>query len=232
MKRTCILLTVVLVLAGVVVGVFWFQLGGETDKLISENLKGQQEKMDGNNKAGGKGNVSEPSTEYSIRPDFSKVKDFKNTLSLQKGVSVKYGDGWVGKKMENPENIVSGQLIKTVGNRSYEISLGEIEYALPVGNIDNFSLKLYDETLSNNKPYAIVVSSYSYSDEEGDFAYISSCSTKEGKACPISLQKTNLLIMLRQNIAGAQEPKGLNFSRNDDQQILSEFSEIASTLQY
>ena len=234
MKRTTLILLGVLVLAAIG-GAFLFIQKQDVSKMSSTNLN-QDAQTPGTSQENVKENnqnpILQPSSEYSVRPDFSKVKDFKKTLSLQRGVSVKYGDGWMGKKMENSDNVVSGQLVKTVNGRSYEISFGEIEYALPAGSIDNISLELYDETLINNKSHAIVVSSHSYSGEESDFAYISSCSAKEGKACPIPFQKTNLLIMLRQNIVGAQEPKGLDFTRQDDQQILAEFTEIASTLQY
>lgn len=165
---------------------------------------------------------------YAIRPDFSKVKDFKNTLTLQKGVSVKYGDGWVGKKMENPDNVVSGQLVKTIGGRSYMISMFDINN--PTTDISD--TKVYAIFDIKNKSHAIVVSSNSSTDGKHDYASVSACSERTQKDCSLTLDKNYLLMMLGQYVPNAQESVSLDFSRLDDQQILAEFAEIASTLNY
>lgn len=242
MKRTTLILASVLVLASTIGGIFW--LKQKEDVLEMSPIKSNQNtQTSGTNQENSKENdqnpVLQPSSDYSIRPDFSKVKDFTQTLTLQKGVSVKYGDGWVGKKTGDDE-FVSGGLFKTVNGRSYVIGFQEnnAEYLSADGAYANGSLKVYQEVMINNKPHFITTSSLSAKDPIGekvyDYAYVSSCPVKTTEACSLPLSSTSnlLFIMLRQDVPGAQYPVELDFSRPDDQQILAEFAEIMSTLKY
>jgi hypothetical protein len=230
MKKVHLILFLILTLVVAIGGFLWFQQKEKT-RLAVEGQQGQNRPEDiGKNDSQ---NVAlKPSADYPIRPDFSKEQDFKDTLILQKGVSVRYGNGWIGKKNANPDDVVSGQLAKTVNGRAYMIILAEIEYPSPNGKFDDVGIKVYDEVQINGKPHTIVVTHLTSSTDTFDFSYVSACSVMSGNACPIQLGKTNLLVMLEQNVSGAQEPKGLDFTRRDDQQILAEFAEIASTLQY
>lgn len=176
------------------------------------------------------------SPEYPIRPNYSRVKDFKNTLELQRGVRVRYGDGWTAKRNDYQDGGVSGGLFKTVNGRSYVIGFQEnnLEYLSAEGAYANGSLKAYAEIQIHDKPHFIITSSVVTGSDRVDYAYISSCPVKATEACSLPLKSTpNLLfVMLRQNVPNAQYPVELDFTREDDQQILAEFAEIASTLQY
>lgn len=175
--------------------------------------------------------------QYTVRPDFSKVQTFKNTITLQKGVSVKYGNGWVGKKTGDNE-FVNGQLTKTLNGRSYVIGFQENnkEFLVNEGAYANAKLKIYEELQLNGKTHYIFTSSNTFNSSLGsetyDLAYISACPVKTREACSLPIEEGLLFITLSQNVPNAQEIVGLDFSRQDDQQILAEFAEIMSTLQY
>lgn len=230
MKRTTLILLGVLVLAAIG-GAFLFRQKQDVSKMSSTNLN-QDAQTPGTSQENVKENnqnpILQPSSEYSVRPDFSKVKDFKKTLSLQRGVSVKYGDGWMGKKMENSDNVVSGQLVKTVNGRSYEISFGEINHS----TTDITDAKIYAKFDVNGKTHSIDITSISSVDGIHDYASVSSCSEQTQNDCSLTLGKNYLHMMLRQYVPNAQESVSLDFSRSDDQQALAEFTEIASTLKY
>lgn len=237
MKRTTLILLGVLVLAAIG-GAFLFRQKQDVSKTSSTNLN-QDAQTPGtsqeNTKENNQNPILQPSSEYSIRPDFSKVKDFTKTLMLQRGVSVKYGDGWVGKKTGGSE-FVNGQLIKTVNGRSYLINFQEngVEFFSPDLQKNSIQSSAYQEIQINGKSHFIfVVSNVSSENGRYDFTYlVSPCPAMQDKACSLPLKGGLLYVSLEQYVLGAQEAKPLDFSRKDDQQILAEFAEIASTLQY
>ncbi|MFA9262671.1 MAG: hypothetical protein ACEQSB_04995 [Undibacterium sp.] len=224
-KRLFIILGVVALLAG---GVLWCSttIKRQKDPAVTPVVNQQEQEE-----------TFEPiKVEYSVRPDFSKVQAFKNTLKLQKGVSVKYGSGWVGKKTGDDE-FVNGQLIKkTASGRSYLIGFQEngIEFFSPDLQKNSLKSSAYQEVQINGKPHFIlVVSNVSSGDGRYDFTYlVSPCPNMEDKACSVPLKGGLLYVSLEQYVPNAQEAKPLDFSRKDDQQILAEFAEIMSTLQY
>jgi hypothetical protein len=166
-----------------------------------------------------------PSEDYAIRPDF------KETLILQNGVSVRHDSTWTENK--GAGQFVSGRLLKTINGRQYAIGFQEnTADFLASGGAYADNLKVYEEININNKPHFVITSSSPADGKAYDYAYISSCPIKVNEACSLPLKTNFLFVMLRQDVPGAQYPVELDFSRKDDQQVLAEFAEIASTLQY
>ena len=234
MKKTNFVLLVVLALVIVLGGFFWFRRGERVKPPVVEPNSQGQNTTQGADKSDQKEAALEPSPNYLIRPDFSKVQSFKNMLTLQKGVSVRYGDGWMAKKGSG--EFVSGGLIKTVNGRSYTIGFQENndEYLASDGSYAN-NLKVYEKILIDENPHFIATSSTFPPNvsQELDYAYISSCPVKVNEACSPRLKDGEyLFVILTQNVPNAQYPVELNFTRKDDQQILAEFTEIMSTLHY
>lgn len=223
----------IVILALIVVCVFFWLQQKENSKF--QMAGGQQDSETENIDRNDQDVVLKPSEDYVIRPDFSKVQTFGNTLILQKGVSVRYGSGWVGKKAGDNE-FVNGQLTKTLDGRSYIIGFQEntAEFLSSDGGYTNNNLKVYEEIFVNNKSHFVVTSSDWVGGKAYDYAYVSSCPVKADEACSLPLDSSPdlLLVMLRQNVPGAQAPVELDFSREDDQQILAEFTEIVSTIRY
>lgn len=238
MKQINLVLLGIFVLVILFGGFFW--LRREVKVTVSELSQDNQVSMKTSEPKNGDNTqnnaILQPSADYVIRPDFTKVKNFTKTLVLQKGVSVRYGNGWTAKGDDYQDGSISGSLFKTIKDRSYVIGFEEKEdeFLASDGAYANNGLKVYQEVQIKNKPHFIITSSVGTGSNRFDYAYISSCPVKAAEACSLPLQSTSnlLFVMLRQNVPNAQYPVELDFSRKDDQQILAEFAEIMSTLKY
>lgn len=89
-----------------------------------------------------------------------------------------------------------------------------------------YDLKLFKEVSLNGKIHYVFTAA-------NEYGYLSSCPIKTNQACSPRLPNGGyLFVMLNQYMSGSQYPVELDFNRNDDKQILAEFSDIMATLKY